>query len=360
MATKDQTAIKDDTLQLKDIIAKITEYFWEVLRNWLLIGLFIIPFVLYSFYSAVTAPPNYMAKLNFMVNEDEAGGVGGAMAILSQFGLGGGGNAGKYNLDKIIDLSKSRRIIQESVFEKSIINDKEDYIANHMIDLYNIQEEEWSESDELRNFKFTHKDFDSFTRAENTALKAIRSLIVGGGKVRGIYSTEINEKTGIMALWVGSRNETLSIDWLNSLFKNMSQYYIDKSTEKQQATFNIVKLKVDSLERALDIANLNLAKYQDANRKVYSRVIGVKEDRLERHLRTLRIIYAEAVKNKEIAEFSLNNKTPFIQVIDEPIAPLYNINQAPLMAAIFGAILGGMLGVGFVIARRIYRDVMED
>jgi len=301
-----------------------------------------------------------MAKLNFMVNEDEAGGVGGAMAILSQFGLGGGGSSGKYNLDKIIDLSKSRRIIQESVFEKSIINDKEDYIANHMIDLYNLQEEEWDESDELRNFKFTHNDFANFTRAENTALKAIRGLIIGGGKTRGLYSTEISEKTGIMSLWAFTCSETLSIDWLNSLFKNMSQYYIDKSTEKQQATFDVVKLKVDSLEKALDAANLNLARYQDSNRNVFSKVIGVKQDRMERQLRTLGIIYAEAVKNKEIAEFSLNNKTPFIQVIDEPIAPLYNINQPPIMAVIFGIILGGLLGVSFVVVRRMYRDVMAD
>ena len=60
-------------------------------------------------------------------------------------------------------------------------------------------------------------------------------------------------------------------------------------------------------------------------------------------------MYGESIKNLEIADFSLKNKTPFIQIIDRPFAPLTPIFKSKLMAIIKGGFLGGFLGITFLL-----------
>ena len=85
----------------------------------------------------------------------------------------------------------------------------------------------------------------------------------------------------------------------------------------------------------------------------------LKRERLEREISLLNVMYAESVKNREIAEFSLKNKTPFIKPIDLPFAPLKIIGVNWPLNLAYGLIFGLVLGVGFVVGRRIFRQIMQ-
>jgi uncharacterized protein involved in exopolysaccharide biosynthesis len=124
-----QEYYQDDEITLKELILKIQEYWQEILKNWKLIFLIIIPFVAFFLIKAFLTPATYSAQLTFMVNEDEGGGgFGGVSAILGQFGFGGGGQS-SYNLDKILELSRSRKIIQMALFEKVNIDGKKGLLS---------------------------------------------------------------------------------------------------------------------------------------------------------------------------------------------------------------------------------------
>jgi len=69
-------------------------------------------------------------------------------------------------------------------------------------------------------------------------------------------------------------------------------------------------------------------------------------------------MYAEVTKNKELADFSLTAGTPDIVIIDEPIPPLDPAAMSLLIEIIKGGLLGGLLAVGFFIARKIVVDAM--
>ena len=58
-----------------------------------------------------------------MVNEEEGGGISGLSSILGSFGFGGG-VGGKYNLERILELSLSQNIIQQAIFKKVEIEGK--------------------------------------------------------------------------------------------------------------------------------------------------------------------------------------------------------------------------------------------
>lgn len=77
-------------------------------QKWWII-LIALPFIAYFGYKAKTALVTFQANLTYSMN-DGSGGGGGLSGILGSFGLGKGG---KVNLDKIVELSKSRNIIQK-------------------------------------------------------------------------------------------------------------------------------------------------------------------------------------------------------------------------------------------------------
>jgi hypothetical protein len=355
--TNNNASTETDEITLKELILKLQEFYRELIKNWKLVIFITIPFIAFFLYKAYTTPPSYAADLTFMVNEDEAG--GGAMtSILSQFGFGGGGG-GSHNLEKILELSKTRRIIQLSLFDTSSINGKTDILANHIIDIYNLHED-WEDSKMLKEFKFIPGKIELSNRVEKTALKKLQSIINGSAEVKGIYFTSVDEDTGIMTLKATSLSESLTIDWLNLTYKHLSQYYTDKSIEKQKFTYDLVKGKVDSVKIALNNTESRLARFKDANRGLYTNTASLEEGRLMRELQVLTIIYGESIKNLAIADFSLKNKTPFIQLIDAPLVPLGKTVESKIKAVILGGLLGGFLGFVFLIGRKIIRDALKD
>lgn len=359
MDSQQHSQSTEKEMSLKELILIIKEYFFELVRYWKLIAICTTPFIGYFLYKAFTTPKTYKAKLTFMVNEDEgAGAIGGAMAILSQFGVGN--NTSGYNKAKMLDLSKSRRIIQKVLFDSLEIKDENDFIANHLIHLYQLHDK-WEDSEAgLKDFVFDHGDTERFNRIENAAFLAMHRIIVGGEKTKGLYTNASNEETGIMTLAAETRAEVLSIELLNKLYDELGTYYIEKAIEKQKSTYEVVEEKVDSIKRELNGKEYALANFKDRNRGLYSYKDQIKEQRLMVELQVLGTMYGEAVKNLEIADFTLKNKTPFIQLIDAPIGPLKPLKQSKLTAIILGGILGGLLGVIFVIARKIWREALQD
>lgn len=350
-----QTSIKEDEITLKELILKIKEFYFEVLLYWKLAVLIILPFTIYFLFKALTTPTTYSAELTFMLNEDEGGSGNSALAILSQFGFGGGQST--INLEKLIELSKSRKIIHKVLFERIVINSHEDFIANHLIKVYDYHKR-WKDSS-LEGFNFEHDSIVIFDQKQNRALKALYSRFLGNSKIPGLLSSNIDDDTGILTLRIKSESEQLSLEIVKAVFNHLSQYYVDKSIEKQKATYDIVKIKSDSLKISLASKESALAKYKDSNRAIWSKSAVLKEQQLLRDIQVLNLMYAESLKNLEIADFSLKSKTPFIQVIDLPFSPISPQKSSYLISLITGTLMGSFIAIGFIVGRKIIRDELD-
>lgn len=350
--------IEEDEITLKELILTIRSYIDELIRNWKLIFVITIPFIIFFFYKAITTPVVYPASLTFMINQDDGGGLGGMSAILGQFGFGGGGR-GKNNLDKILELAKSRNIIHKAVFEEIVIESKADYMANHLIRLYDFHEEWQDDTTGLAGFYFSHDSIPGFDRAALSALKRVYSKVVGSENVNGILKTGYAENSAIMHIDVESISEDLSVELCNLLYSHLSDFYIYKTIEKQKQTFDVMFEKVDSIKQVMSETEYSLAKFLDSNRGLLNNKDRLTELRLQRDVRVLNEAYAASLKNFEIADFTLKNKTPFIQLIDKPFAPLRKVKVSKLRSLLMGGILGVILASLFVIIRKIYKTALQ-
>ena len=177
--------------------------------------------------------------------------------------------------------------------------------------------------------------------------------------IESLLKNTISDNTGIMTLSINTFDEDLSIGLLETVFKEISEFYVNKTIEKQQHTFDAISTKADSLHAELNSAEYGLANFMDKNRGLYNKTDQLQRLRLEAKVKMLGAAWAKVEEQKEIAEFSLRDRTPVIQIIDLPIAPIKPAKKSLIVGIITAIILGTFLGLLFVLGRKILRDIMQ-
>lgn len=345
--------IEDDEITLKYLILKVKEYSKEVVRNWWILLLFIIPITGYMYYEALNFKPTYKATLTFIVNDDKGASMGLA-AALGGFGDLGGGSS---KLDKIIELSKSRKILQTALFKRGIINGVEDYFANHLIKDQDLHKKWEKDTTGLKGFlyKKDSTNFNNFNRVENTVLLDLQNLLV---VEKPIFGGSYDKKSEIMKLTLNTRNEELSILLLRVIYSDLSSYYIDKATSKEKKTYGIFKNKADSLKSLALSKDRSADEYEDNHRGSLFLQDKREADRKKKDAILYATLYGETEKNLNMASFALESKSPYIQDLDMPIAPIKPEQKSKIKAIVIGIISGFFLGIFIITIKKITKDLI--
>ena len=348
----------NEDISFRDFALKIKAFVQEVLRHWQIPAICIAIACAVQLYLYFTYEPLYPAKITFSVDEDEGGSAAGLTGILGQFGLGMS-RPSRYNLDKILALSKSRRVIENTLFKTMTLDGKEDFLANHLIQVYDLYPDDKGSGKKEQASFFKHDSLPAFNRQENEMLVALYGFIIGPEEnpKKALVKADYNEDTNIMSLDVTTTKEELSLALAQRMFQSLSDYYINKAIEKQLKTYNVVSAKKDSVLAVLKGAEYQLANFKDTHRGMLMKTDQLTELRLTREIAALNAMYAEVLKNTEVADFTLKNKLPFIQVIDAPLPPIRPVLQSLLRKLAIGIIIGGLIGSAFVIGRKVFREM---
>jgi hypothetical protein len=340
---------------LREILDTLKNYTLVLLRGWkwLLIGIAVCTFLMYAWNYWFT-PVKFNAKVTFMVSGD-ASKTSPMSSVLGLIGAGGGTGESP---EKILELAESRKIISSALFKRGKVGDKEDFYANHIIRVMSYHKEWEDKAPELKGFFFKHGSIDSFNRMENKAMLYTFSQIVGNPEegIIGYMASKFSEMSGIMTISFSTLNEDLSIGFLNTLFTELSDFYVTKTVEKELMTYNVISEKRDALHRQINGKERAAAQFNDQSFGVLFATPLVDGKLLQRDIRTLELIYGEAVKNAEMADFSLRTKTPFVQPIDLPIAPIKPGRPSMVMTIVLGVFLGLFFVGSWLIGRHVVRE----
>ncbi|MEO6189671.1 MAG: hypothetical protein ABIO44_04150 [Saprospiraceae bacterium] len=337
---------------LRELIQSFKDYKNEFKASKKVMLWIALPVFAYFIYKHLTTPPQYSAKAIFMLN-DSGGDNSGIASILGQFGIATPGQ--QVNLQKITEIAKTRNLAEKVFLSKATINTKEDFIGNHFIEILDhygqwVNSNFISQKNELASFRFTQADISKFSTIENIALKKLHLLFLSR------LETSFNDKSGIMQLTTTVADQDLSYHLCQKLFDVLSEFYIEKTVEKQRETYEGLRHKVDSIRGLLHGKDFALANFKDSYRNTYLVQDIVPQVQIDRDVRMLSLIYGEAVKNMEISSFALQNQTPFIQALDLPLMPLELRKQNILENLIKAIAYTFLLGFIFIILRKIIRD----
>jgi uncharacterized protein involved in exopolysaccharide biosynthesis len=343
-------------LSFKEVVAGFQSYWKEIWKNQRFFFFCLTLCLIYGIYNRWKEKRIFEAEVTFMINE-ERGSASGLGVALGDFGglLGVGSDV---NLQKILELAKSRNISEKVFAGSAVINDKNDFMANHLISEFE-RTKQWTKNswfqktNPLKGFRFKEFNPEKFGPVENLALKNLHALFLK------MLNTNVSEKTSIMKLTIQGTHETIVYELATRLYNEMSNFYIDKMVEKQRETFVELRHKTDSLKALIESKVYKLAGIRDSYRSTWLYHEDVPKTILDQEIQMLQVVYGETLKNREIASFALENRTPFIQAIDLPIIPLKMIQQSWFRVILLSLFYGFLLGAGLISIRKFFRDQLR-
>jgi len=331
---------------LKDLIISIRDYRRELKKKFILISTVLIVSIISGLVYSSNQKDKFEAVLSFIVEgQSEGSNLSSISGMASQFGLdlGGSSSSSSFSQQNVIELLKSRKIIESTLSKSCIVNNEEDILLNHYISINNMIEDG-------ENISFISSSKDSIT---NIIWRQITN-----SKLDISYQ---NDEANILNLTYTSINSEFAKNFTELLVEEMSQMYSHYQTEKTRKSLKNLELRSDSIFRELKKSERNLARVKDRNLRVINASGRLDEIQYMRDVQVLNAIYLELIKNTELVKMNLLNETPIIQLIDVPVLPLEYSNRSSKLFWVFSfSFLGLFLVSSLIILRKLIRDTLEE
>jgi len=354
----EQNQIDNDEISLKELIQKIQEWVAYLKTQWkLIIGIAALGALL-GFAIAIFKKPNYLATTTFVLEEDKGGGgLGGAMGLASSFGFDlGGGGGGLFTSSNIIELMKSRLVVEKTLLNPVQVAGKEISLADYYIQINELKED-WSKKPVLTNISFpVNADRSKFSLQQDSILQTISADITK----ENLTIFQKDKKVSIISLTVKTESELFSKLFCEQLLKETSDFYIETKSKKSRLNVDILQHQADSIRAELNSAITGVATASD---NVYNLnpALNVKRTpstRRQVDVQANTAILTQLVTQLELSKVSLRKETPLVQLIDRPILPLEKEKLGKLKSLILGGFLAGFLTVLYLVFGRLYRKML--
>lgn len=348
----------NEEISLKDVILKLNEQWEYSLSQWLIIVVGILIGscigIAYSFYNK----PMYKAELSFALEDDKSGGsINGALGLASQFGFDlGGSGGGAFSGDNLLELMKSRSMVEKTLLTRISVNGTEQTLAELYLN-FNDFRQKWEDKPSLKNIHFfPDEERSKFTLKQDSVLGEFHKSIIKDNLV----VEKADKKLSIIVVKVNSPNELFSKFFTETLVKQVGDFYVDTKIKKSTQNLAILQYQTDSVRRELNAAISGVAISTDAvpNLNPSQQILRVPSQRRSVDVQANQAILTELIKNLEISKVSLRRETPLIQVIDRPILPLEKEKFGKLKGIVFGGAIAGFLTLLYLLMRRILKEIM--
>ncbi|WP_222535544.1 Wzz/FepE/Etk N-terminal domain-containing protein [Pedobacter polysacchareus] len=343
-------------ISLKDLVLKMKEWYNYLLSKWFIIVFVAIIGGVLGFTYGYLEKPIYTATTTFVLEEDKGGGGISSLAGLASMAgvdLGGGGSI--FQGDNIIEVYKSRTMIQRALLSTFIFDGKRQTLVDRFVS-FNEMNKNWEKNPRLKNIDFS----------DTTHFKILRDSLLGE-IVKKISKEQLSiakpdKKLSIIKVDVKTKDEQFAKAFNNAIVKNVNDFYIQTKTKKSLQNVLILQQKTDSVRSVMNGAIYTAAAIGDATpnlnpTKQVQRVAPIQRSQFSAE--TNKTILGELVKNLELSKISLRKETPLIQVIDEPIFPLEKQKTGKAKGMMLGVIISGLLVVFGLIIRKMIKNLLN-
>ncbi|HWZ15287.1 MAG TPA: hypothetical protein VNW95_08610 [Mucilaginibacter sp.] len=356
---QEQTLDNSEEISLKELILKLIGWWHYLLSKWKIILISGIIGGGLGFTYAYLKKTIYKAELSFALQDEKpGGGLSGAAGLASQFGIDlGGASGGEFSGDNLLELMKSRSMVEKALLTTKLINGKKETLAEFYLSFNQDHESVKNNALLARIYFLPDADHTKFTLQQDSVLGVIHKTIISNN----LTVDKLDKKLSIVYLKVNSTNELFSKYFAEALEKVVSDFYIQKKIEKSIKNVNILQRQTDSVRRALNDAISGVAASADVNPNPNPsrQTLRVPSQRKQVEVQANTIILSELIKNLEIAKMSLLQQTPLIQVIDSPILPLDKSRPSKIFSMLTFGVLCSFFMVVYLCIKRILDNLQH-
>jgi hypothetical protein len=350
-----------DNITLKELIVRVRNWYKFLLSKWLIILCFGLLGGLLGFMYANSQKPLYTATTTFVLEEGSSSGAMGqyaGLASIAGINLGGDGG-GIFQGDNILELYKSRIMIEKTLLTEVEHNGTKQLLIETYLD-FNKTRESWKDKPLLKNLSF--KD-TSPNLSVNRVRDSVLSVVVKDISENCLIVRKPNKTLSIIKADVKSSNEFFSKEFNDNIVMNVNEFYVRTKTKKSLENISILQQKTDSVRSVMNGAIYAASSIIDATPNLNptrqtQRIAPVQRSQF--NAESNKAVLMELLKNLEMSKIAYRKETPLIQVIDEPILPLEKERLGRAKGLIFGGSIAGFLTIIFLIIRRLLKDLLSN
>lgn len=341
---------KTDDITLKELLRTFSEYKSEILSRKKLIFITVLIFCVFALLLSKVTESKYQADITFVVQSttSEGSSLSNLGNIASSFGFNLGSSESTFSQANVMELFKSRRIIEATLLKSADINDKKNIL---LIDYYTNVKDLRNSSDWI-NDNIDKLDFKTRTNKRDSIISLFWNDIVEDN-----LEVSFNSKdASIITLSFIFQDQYFAKIFVENIIEEMSKFYVAYNTSQSRNTLEFVQDRADSVYYELKLAEEEYAKVQDINKRIVKASGRLKELQLMRTVQVLNTTYLELIKNLELSKLTLLKETPIIEVMDGPVLPLEDKKIKPLVLITLFAFLAILFSSIYIVFRKIVVD----
>ena len=342
-----------DEISLKELIHKAGEVISYLKTQWWKLMLLGLLGGVAGFFYAKYQKPKYTAKLTFALAEstDKMGGIG---SIASQFGvdLMGGGSAGAFSGDNLLELMKSRLLVEKTLLTVVDSAGKPKLLVNQYIEFNKPKKPKPRKPEDPLLVYFTgYEDKQGYSLAQDSFLAKVSIDLVK----KNLQVAKLDKKLAIVSVSFTGEDQWFAKNFTQILTQNVTEFYVETKTGQMRKNVKMLEHKVDSVKQALGQAMYGVASEVDGNQFLVRGVAKVPQAKKQLEIQVLSTMYGELIKNLELSRTMMAKDQPLIQLIDQPRFPLEKKKTSKLLSAIGGSFLSFFLAVIYLLLSRWWK-----
>ena len=297
--------------------------------------------------------PEFSGKASFILEEKSSMG-GGLSGLASQFGFDIGGltgSAGLFAGDNILDIIKSRTIVENVLLTKldSTKGAGSATLADSFLDWSKLRKK-WAKQEQLAAISFADcTPGKARTRLQDSALLVIYQKLTK----KHLTVERLNKKGSIIEVVTKSSNEQFATLFTERLVLETMRMYVDLKTSVANRNIQRMETRSDSLMQLLNSKSYKSASLQVLDANVAYKAAAVPVEVTQRDKTVTYALYTEVMKNLEASRMAMAGQTPVINMLDHASSPLEDQQKALWIVLLLGAVAG--FGIAFLIAFYTYR-----
>jgi len=324
---------------------------------WIILGAGILLGLAAALYS-MTKKPQYIAEVTFVLDEEATQAPRSGISQLSEeLGLGADAGGVFSSPTNIMELMQSRLLMEKTLRSTVQVEGKRVLLADFFLDSLEYREK-WK----MEKSPYYHIDFLKKNKDENEALYE-SGLIGSMCETLTKQNIKIEKKgkgTTIFAAQCISTHPLFSKYFLEELLHTVTQYYVERKTERAKLNVDFIQQRTDSVRQAYNIALYGRAEFADAFFNPSKQTPLVAREKQQTDIQILRASYVELTRSLEAAKTALMRETPLIQYLDMPVLPLKMLKSNLIKNTIVGFLLGAFLTAGILLFRKVMKAIIAN
>jgi uncharacterized protein involved in exopolysaccharide biosynthesis len=342
----------DENISLSFLLDEIKALVFFLFKNKHKIVLFTSCVLFFTISYNYLINPTYYARTTFVLDNNSESSMGDLSSIASLAGINASSfidASSLFQIDNIQELYRSDKMIRKALMSK--VNESKNNLS--LIEL--LVKSEKSEK-KWKNLGVDLNKLNSnkiFSRLEDSLTKDVINSI----KKNYLLVDKPSRKTTILEIGFNHKSEKLAKNFNHNLVKIVNQFYNETKTLKTGSNLKILQRQSDSVKNILDTSIMILAEIDQRipNPNPITKVSLVPYQKAMIDVQANSAIYQELLKQLELAKVTHRNKTPLIQIIDEPIYPLENSRWKLFKTLIYGLCFGFGFSILLLSIRRTFK-----